>query len=74
MCKFSVVSCNIENNHVKVLILKSLYSIGFGAFFLSFLSTEDGKLDMLIFGEYFNRKEMEPLNSDWGNKGTKPEM
>lgn len=29
---------------------------------------------MLILGEYFSRKEMEPLKSDWGNKETQLEM
>lgn len=74
MCKFSVISHHIEIRSVKVLFLKSLYSIGFGVFFLSFLSAEDRKLDMLIFGEYFSRKETESLKNDWGNKETKLEM
>lgn len=59
-----MISHHIEINNIKVLFLKSVYSIGFGFFFLSFLSAEDRKLDMLIFGEYFSRKEMEPLKSD----------
>lgn len=45
-----MVSHNVEINHVKVLILKSLYRTGFGVFSLSFLSAGDRELDMLIFG------------------------
>lgn len=44
--------------------------MGFG-FFLSFLSAEDRELDMLIFGEYFSGKEMEPLKSDGGINKTR---
>lgn len=40
MCKFSVVSHDVELNHVKVLILKSLYSIVFGVFFFLFCVLE----------------------------------
>lgn len=68
-----MVSHHVEINHVKVLILKSLYGIEFGVY-LSFLSAEDRKLDILNFGEYFSSKEMEPLKSDWENKETKHEM
>lgn len=69
-----MVSHHVEINHVKVLILKSLYGIGFGFFYLSFLSAEDRELDMLNFGGYFSRKEVEPLKSNWGNKETKLDM